>query len=118
MGKDAMDKIMQNPPVKKTYRNNFLQKIDEIVEEGENAKIMNVNIRLFNLDDIDLHDEVAVHERLAEYFRIYAEADNEPTVAGWVRLLVWTDGDFGRSRMIRPKDEGTSTRCPRGCGTR
>lgn len=105
MEKDAMGEIMQNPPVKKTYRNNFLQKIDEIVEEGENAKIMNVNIRLFNLGDIDLHDEVAVHERLAEYFRIYAEADMKPTVAGMGTAL-----GLDRRRLWEIKNDKTQGR--------
>lgn len=53
-----------------------------IVEEGDNRKYLMVSMQLMNLPDINLHDEEQVAERLNEYFRIYAENDMKPTVAG------------------------------------
>lgn len=54
---------------------------------GDNAKFMKVNMALFNMADIDLHDLVAVQERLNDYFKLYAENDMKPTVAGMAMSL-------------------------------
>ena len=54
---------------------------------GDNAKFMKVNMALFNMEDIDLHDLVAVQERLNDYFKLYAENDMKPTVAGMAMSL-------------------------------
>ena len=51
-------------------------------EPGDNTKIVLTNMKFFNMPAIDLHDPVAVQERLCEYFQIYGEADLKPTVAG------------------------------------
>ena len=51
-------------------------------EPGDNTRIVQTNMKFFNMTAIDLHDPVAVQERLCEYFQIYAEADLKPTVAG------------------------------------
>lgn len=75
------------------------------LEPGDNTKIANVSIRLFNLPDIDMNDVEAVAERLTEYFSIYADADMKPTVAGmaialnghnrrWLQAVV-TDSPLG-----------------------
>lgn len=53
-----------------------------MLQEGDNAKILGVNIKLFNMPKIDLHDPEAVAERLTEFFMLYAENDMKPTVAG------------------------------------
>ena len=58
-----------------------------MVNPGDNAKILEINIKLFNLKDIDMDDVDAVAERLTEYFRIYAESDFKPTVVGMARAL-------------------------------
>jgi len=52
------------------------------LEAGDNAKILGVNIKLFNMSKVDLHDPDAVAERLTEFFMLYAENDMKPTVAG------------------------------------
>ena len=57
------------------------------VEAGDNAKFLGVSIKLYNMPTIDLKDSVAVQDRLNEYFRIYAEADLKPTVAGMAMAL-------------------------------
>ena len=51
-------------------------------EPGDNTRIVQTNMRFFNMPASDLHDPVAVQKRLCEYFQIYAEADLKPTVAG------------------------------------
>ena len=51
-------------------------------EPGDNTKIVMTNMKFFSMPPIDLHDPVAVQERLIEYFKIYGEADLKPTVAG------------------------------------
>ncbi len=53
-----------------------------MLQEGDNAKILGVNIKLFNMPKVDLHDPEAVAERLTEFFMLYAENDMKPTVAG------------------------------------
>lgn len=68
--------------VKAPYRNNFLQTGGANLNEGDNAKILGVNIKLFNMTKVDLHDSDAVTERLSEFFTLYAENDMKPTVAG------------------------------------
>ena len=57
------------------------------VEAGDNAKFLSVSMQLFNLEPINLHNPEDVHKRLNEYFRIYAEADLKPTVAGMAMAL-------------------------------
>ena len=53
-----------------------------MLQEGDNAKILGVNIKLFNMPKVDLHNPEAVAERLTEFFMLYAENDMKPTVAG------------------------------------
>lgn len=78
MEKDTMDEIMEHPPVRKHTPPQMRVNLNE----GDNSKIMNVNVALFNMEKVDLHDAEAVQKRLSEYFQIYAAADLKPTVAG------------------------------------
>ena len=57
------------------------------LEAGDNAKILDVNIKLFNMSKVDLHDPDAVAERLTEFFMLYAENDMKPTVAEMAMAL-------------------------------
>ena len=57
------------------------------LEAGDNTKILGVNIKLFNMTKVDLHDPDAVAERLTEFFMLYAENDMKPTVAGMAMAL-------------------------------
>lgn len=52
------------------------------LDAGDNTKYLSVSMQLMNLPDIDLHDPEQVIERLNLYFRIHAENDMKPTVAG------------------------------------
>lgn len=57
------------------------------LEPGDNTKFLSLNIELFNMPSIDLHDEEAVAKRLEEYFALYAKYDTKPTVAGMAMAL-------------------------------
>ena len=56
-------------------------------EPGDNTRIVQTNMKFFDMPRVDLHDPEAVHERLCEYFKIYGEADLKPTVAGMAMCL-------------------------------
>lgn len=58
-----------------------------IVEPGDNAKILELNMELFNMPKIDLHNSEQVKQRLNEYFALYAKYDMKPTVAGMALAL-------------------------------
>lgn len=58
-----------------------------MLEKGDNAKIMSINIALFNMQDIDMTNAQAVTGRLGEYFALYKQADLKPTVAGMAIAL-------------------------------
>lgn len=70
--------------VKKKPRggNNILTDAALNVQPGDNAKYILVTMQLMNMPDIDLYKPEQVQERLTEYFRIHAENDMKPTVAG------------------------------------
>lgn len=57
------------------------------LEKGDNTKYLALNVKLFNMPNIDLNDSEAVIERLTEYFNLYAEHDMKPTVAGMAMAL-------------------------------
>ena len=57
------------------------------LEPGDNTKFLQLNMELFNMPSIDLHDEEAVAKRLDEYFALYAKYDTKPTVAGMAMAL-------------------------------
>jgi hypothetical protein len=56
-------------------------------EPGDNTRIVQTNMKFFDMPKVDLHDPEAVRERLGEYFQIYGEADLKPTVAGMAMCL-------------------------------
>lgn len=56
-------------------------------EPGDNTRIVQTNMKFFDMPKVDLHDPNAVHARLCEYFKIYGEADLKPTVAGMAMCL-------------------------------
>lgn len=56
-------------------------------EPGDNTRIVQTNMKFFDMPKVDLKNPDAVHERLCEYFRIYGEADLKPTVAGMAMAL-------------------------------
>ena len=62
---------------------NYLQNI----KPGDNTTLIGINIKLIGLPDIDMNNPTEVADRLSEYFKLYAEADVKPTVAGMAIAL-------------------------------
>nr|DAU09831.1 MAG TPA: Terminase small subunit [Caudoviricetes sp.] len=62
---------------------NYLQNL----KPGDNTTLIGINIKLIGLPDIDMNNPTEVADRLSEYFRLYAEADVKPTVAGMAIAL-------------------------------
>ena len=58
-----------------------------MVNPGDNTMYLQQSLELMNLSTIDLHDPVAVQERLNEFFQIMAKYDTKPTVAGMAMAL-------------------------------
>lgn len=58
-----------------------------LLEPGDNAKFMRVNMVLFNMEKIDMKDIDAVQSRINEFFMLYASNDMKPTVAGMAMAL-------------------------------
>ena len=56
-------------------------------EPGDNTRIVQTNMKFFDMPKVDLKNPDAVHERLVDYFRIYGVADLKPTVAGMAMCL-------------------------------
>ena len=75
------DNMKDNKPVKKRG-SKALNGEALNLDAGDNTKYLSVSMQLMNLPDIDLKDPEQVIDRLNEYFRIHAENDMKPTVAG------------------------------------
>lgn len=58
-----------------------------MVNPGDNTMYLQQSLELMNLPTIDIHDPVAVQERLNEFFQIMAKYDTKPTVAGMAMAL-------------------------------
>lgn len=58
-----------------------------MLQEGDNAKFLGVNIQILNMPDVDMDDAMAVAQRLTDYFNLYAQHDMKPTVAGMAMAL-------------------------------
>ena len=94
-----------NKPVKKSKTTLATGDKTLIVDEGDNRKYLMVSMQLMNLPQIDLNDAEQVGNRLNEYFRIYAENDMKPTVAGMGLALNGLD----RRRLWEIKADAPST---------
>ena len=87
-----------------------------MLEEGDNAKFMGVQIALLNMPDIDMDNVSEVQQRLSDYFELYTSRDMKPTVAGmavalnghgrqWLRAVVTDNvtGGSGYKAALRPE---------------
>ena len=77
-----------------------------MLEPGDNAKFMRVNMVLFNMEKIDMTDIDAVQSRINEFFMLYASNDMKPTVAGMAMAL---NMDRRRLWEIKTGNKGIST---------
>lgn len=58
-----------------------------MVEPGDNARFMTVQMAIFNMPDIDMENVEEVQARLNEFFALYTAHDMKPTVAGMALCL-------------------------------
>lgn len=58
-----------------------------MLQEGDNAKFLGVQMALFEMPNIDMENVEEVQKRLSEYFALYASQDMKPTVAGMAIAL-------------------------------
>lgn len=84
---DIVKEVVEVKPKKKPRGKNIGETLSPVTEPGDNAKYIGVNLQIFNLPTIDLHNPDQVQERLAKYFEIHFEADLKPTVAGMAMAL-------------------------------
>ena len=57
------------------------------LDAGDTAKYTSMILHFMNMPKIDLHDEVAVQNRLNEYFNLMVESDMKPSVSGMAMAL-------------------------------
>jgi hypothetical protein len=84
---DIIKEVVEAKPKKKPRGKNIGETLAPVTEPGDNAKYMAVNLKLFNLPPIDLHNPEQVQTRLTEYFQIHIDGDLKPTVAGMAMAL-------------------------------
>ncbi len=72
------------------------------LDAGDNTKYLAVSMELMNLPDINLKDPEQVIERLNQYFKIHADNDMKPTVAGMGMAL-----GLDRRRLWEIKTDAT-----------
>lgn len=54
---------------------------------GDNTRITNCSLEVFNLPRIDLNDVDQVHERIGQFFEIYGRYDLKPSISGLALAL-------------------------------
>ena len=96
--------------VKKKPRggNNFLTDAALKVDDGDNTKYLMANIALMNMPDIDIKNPEEVWQRVNDYFKLYAEYDMKPTVAGLAMAL-----GIDRRRLWEIKTGNYTTSTPK-----
>lgn len=85
--KDPNAPKTKNPNMNNNPKGGDLFKGEVNANAGDNAKILALNMRLFQMPDIKITDPPSVKSRLAEFFQLYAEYDMKPTVAGMAMAL-------------------------------
>ena len=108
---ETVDTEKENKPVKKKGKprggnSPVIGDNGLMVEPGDNAKFMRVNMVLFNMEKIDMKDIDAVQSRINEFFMLYASNDMKPTVAGMAMAL---NMDRRRLWEIKTGNKGIST---------
>lgn len=69
----------------KATRNNTTHALK--LNPGDNTRITNCGLELFNLPRIDLDDADQVHERIGQFFEIYGRYDLKPSISGLALAL-------------------------------
>ena len=84
MKQDDMEQVGQEV-AKKKWKDRGSPVIGDnglMTEAGDNQRYMAVGLQLYQMEKVDLNNPQEVKDRIAEYFRLYAEADMKPTVTG------------------------------------
>lgn len=71
----------------KGARPNRSENMKPQVKPGDNRKFLHTSMKIWNLPKVDMSDEKAVENRIAEYFKICEEDDMKPSVAGLALAL-------------------------------
>ena len=71
--------------VVKATRNNTTHALG--LNPGDNTRITNCGLEIFNLPRIDLNDADQVHERIGRFFEIYGQYDLKPSISGLALAL-------------------------------
>lgn len=71
--------------VVKATRNNTTHALK--LNPGDNTRITNCGLEIFNLPRIDLNDADQVHERIGQFFEIYGRYDLKPSISGLALAL-------------------------------
>lgn len=83
----AKEKLVEKPVKKKETRGRKKGDDGLMLEPGDNAKFMKVNMALYNMEKVDMTDVEAVQSRINDFFMLYASNDMKPTVAGMAMAL-------------------------------
>lgn len=89
---EALEPVEDKKPVKKKGRprggnSPVIGDNGLMVEPGDNARFMTVQMAIFNMPDIDMENVEEVQARLNEFFALYTSHDMKPTVAGMALCL-------------------------------
>lgn len=89
---EALEPVEDKKPVKKKGRprggnSPVIGDNGLMVEPGDNARFMTVQMAIFNMPDIDMENVEEVQARLNEFFTLYTAHDMKPTVAGMALCL-------------------------------
>lgn len=89
---EALEPVEDKKPVKKKGRprggnSPVIGDNGLMVEPGDNARFMTVQMAIFNMPDIDMENVEEVQARLNEFFALYTAHDMKPTVAGMALCL-------------------------------
>lgn len=97
--------------VKKTRKNSIVKnESSEVMQKGDNSKILRHNFRLYSLVKVDMKNLEQITNRITEYIEICTEDDARPTVEGLAlalginRRTLWKyaySDDFSASDVIR-----------------
>lgn len=64
-----------------------LKRLKKTMEKGTNNPITQKNLEIFLMPDIDINNPDQVKIRITEYFKVCAETDSKPTMAGLAMAL-------------------------------
>lgn len=103
-----LDPDVEGSIIKKKKRQDLSNMMSVHVEPGDNRRYIMHSLRLAKLPKISMQDEVAVAQRVEEYFQIAAEDEMKPSVVGLAlaldvdRVYLWRlrAGEQGKNQEV------------------